>query len=173
MGLRVVKRSDWVMILFCIHFFVINSDMWSLKDFFWCIKSQSSHSLILWTEFFYKQIEHALQISTAVAFCCSLLDSHWLTESGGGFVTMTLLISLVSVLVFFLFNSCCDNTGLHKMQIAVSISLSWAEVPILFNLFTTLLPIKISWSYNKPINCEWTEVLLEPSKSPASWENVH
>ena len=35
---------------------------------------------------------------------------------------MTLLISLVFVLVFFSFHSCCDNTGMHKMQIAVSIA---------------------------------------------------
>ena len=35
---------------------------------------------------------------------------------------MTLLISLIFVLVFFSFHSCCDNTGMHKMQIAVSIS---------------------------------------------------
>ena len=35
---------------------------------------------------------------------------------------MTLLISLVFVLVFFSFHSCCDNTGMHKMKIAVSIT---------------------------------------------------
>ena len=35
---------------------------------------------------------------------------------------MTLLISLVFVLIFFSFHSCCDNTGMHKMQIAVSIT---------------------------------------------------
>ena len=35
---------------------------------------------------------------------------------------MTLLISLIFVLVFFSFHSCCDNTGMHKMQIAVSIA---------------------------------------------------
>ena len=62
---------------------------------------------------------------------------------------MTLLISLVFVLVFFSFHSCCDNTGMHKMQIAVSIAYQFLSAKFGRNNYVIFWQSAFRWM------CKW------------------